>query len=56
MQNYLKFGAETVGARFVNFLEVQRLNNAELRKDNSFGFMVEPEIGVHVIPVAKIKV
>ena len=54
--NYLKFGAETVGARFVNFLEVQRLNNAELRKDNSFGFMVEPEIGVHVIPVAKIKV
>ena len=54
--NYLRFGAETVGARFVNVLEVQRLNNAELRKDDNFGFVVEPEIGLHVIPVAKVKV
>ena len=54
--NSLRFGAETVSSRFLNVLEAQRLNNTELRKDNGFGFIVEPEISIHVILVAKIKV
>ena len=54
--NYFRFGAETVGSRFINVFEVQRLNNAKLRQNNSFEFLVESEIGIHAILIAKIKV
>ena len=51
--NHIKLGVETVGARVVHTLSVQKLNNAELRKDNSFGFLVEPQAGIHVVPIAR---
>lgn len=51
--NYLKFGAETVGNRTFNKLEVQKLNNAVMRKDNIFGFLVEPQMGIHVVPFSR---
>ena len=53
--NHLKFGAETVGAKVVQTLEVQKLNNAELRKDNSFGFQVVPQVGIHIVPFSRIR-
>ncbi len=51
--NYFKFGAETVGNRTFNKLQVQKLNNAVLRKDNLFGFLVEPQLGIHVVPFSR---
>lgn len=53
--NHLRFGAETVGARVVHTLEVRKLNNAELRKDNSFGFQVVPQVGIHIVPYSRVK-
>ncbi len=53
--NHINFYAEQVREKFVNTAEVQKLNNAELRKDNSFRFLIEPEIGVHIIPVSRVK-
>ena len=52
--NHLRFGAETVGARVVQTLEVRKLNNAELRKDNIFGFLVEKGLGIHDVPFSRI--
>jgi len=53
--NHIKLGAETVGGRFINTLEVRKLNNAETRKDNRFGFQMVPGVGINVIPVSRIK-
>ena len=52
---YIKFGAESVGARVVHTLEVQKLNNAQLKKDTGFGFEVVPHEGIHVVPWSRIR-
>ena len=53
--NYLKFGSESVATRVFNTLIVQKLNNAELRKDNSFAFLVDPDEGIHIVPFSRTK-
>ena len=53
--NHINFYAEQVRKKFVNTAEVQKLNNAELRKDNSFRFVVESGTGVHIIPISRVK-
>ena len=53
--NHINFYTEQVREKFVNTAEVQKLNNAELRKDNSFRFVVESGTGVHIIPISKVK-
>ena len=53
--NHINFYAEQVREKFVNTAEVQKLNNAELRKDNSFRFVVESGTGVHIIPISRVK-
>ena len=49
---HIIFGSKAMGAKVVHTLEVQKLNNVQLKRDNGFGFEVVPQVGIHVVPLA----
>ena len=46
---------ETVGDKMVTTLEVTKVRNSEPRSDNRFSFQVDPDLGVELIPVSRVK-
>ena len=39
----------------VTTLEVTKVNNFEPRSDNRFSFQVEPDLGVKIVPVSRVR-
>jgi flagellar protein FlaH len=52
---YLTLGSEQVRGKNVRTLEVNKINTTELNRDNSVAFVVEPNIGMRLIPLNKSK-
>ena len=52
---YLTLGSEQVRGRNVRILEVNKINTTELNRDNTVAFVVEPDIGMRLIPLNKSK-
>jgi archaellum biogenesis ATPase FlaH/DNA-binding response OmpR family regulator len=50
---YLTLGSEQVRGKNVRTLEVNKINTTELNRDNSVAFVVEPNIGMRLIPLNK---
>ena len=53
---YLTLGSEQVMGKSIRTLEVNKINTTELNGDNSVSFVVEPDVGMRVIPLNKSKV
>jgi flagellar protein FlaH len=53
---YMTLGSEQVMGKNVRTLEVNKINTTELSGDNSVSFVVEPNVGMRVIPLNKSKV
>lgn len=53
---FITISSEQVRGRPVRVLEVNKMNTTELANNNSVSFVVEPEIGMKVIPLSKTKV
>ncbi len=54
--SYLSLRSEKVREKAVRTLEVRKVNTIELSRDNMISFVVEPNVGMHVIPFSKTKV
>ena len=52
---YLTLGSEQVRGKSVRTLEVNKINTTELNRDNMISFVVEPEVGMRLIPLNKSK-
>ncbi|MFQ6026708.1 MAG: response regulator [Dehalococcoidia bacterium] len=52
---YLTLGSEQVRGKSVRTLEVNKINTTELSNNNAVSFVVEPEVGMRVIPLNKSK-
>lgn len=52
---YLTLGSEQVRGKNVRTLEVNKINTTELNRDNTVAFVVEPDIGMRLIPLNKSK-
>jgi archaellum biogenesis ATPase FlaH/DNA-binding response OmpR family regulator len=52
---YLTLGSEQVRGKNVRTLEVNKINTTELNRDNTVAFVVEPDIGIRLIPLNKSK-
>jgi archaeal flagellar protein FlaH len=52
---YLTLSSEQVRGKNVRTLEVNKINTTELNRDNTVAFVVEPEIGMRLIPLNKSK-
>ena len=50
---YLTLGSEQVMGKNVRTLEVNKINTTELSNNNAVSFVVEPEVGMRVIPLNK---
>ena len=48
---YLLLGSEEVRGKSVRTLEVKKINTTEKTRDNMGSFLVEPEIGMRLIPI-----
>ena len=46
---------DTIRDKIVTTLEVTKVNNFEPRSDNRLSFQVEPELGVRIFPVSRVK-
>ena len=53
---YLTMGSEQVMGKSIRTLEVNKINTTELNGDNTVSFVVEPNVGMRVIPLNKSKV
>ena len=47
---------ETVRDKMVTTLEVSKVSNSEPRFDNRLSFQVEPDIGVRIVPMSRVKI
>ena len=52
---YLTLNAEQVMGRPMRTLEINKINTTELARENLVSFVVEPEIGMRVIPLSRSK-
>ena len=52
---YVTLGSEEVRGKSVRTLEVNKINTTEKTRDNMVSFVVEPEIGMRLIPMNKTK-
>jgi len=52
---YITLGSEQVRGKSVRTLEVNKIGTTELNRDNMVSFVVEPEIGMRLIPLNKTK-
>lgn len=50
---YFTLGSEQVRGKSVRTLEVNKINTTELSRDNTVSFVVEPEVGMRLIPLNK---
>ena len=50
---YLVLGSEEVRGKSVRTLEVKKINTTEKTRDNMVSFVVEPKIGMRLIPMNK---
>jgi flagellar protein FlaH len=48
---YFTLGSEQVRGKSVRTLEVNKINTTELNRDNMVSFVVEPEVGMRLIPL-----
>jgi len=46
---------ETIRDKMVTTLEVTKVNNFEPRSDNRLSFQVEPDVGVKIVPVSRVR-
>ncbi len=53
--SYLSLRSEKVREKAVRTLEVRKVNAIELNQDNMISFVVEPGVGMHVIPYSRTK-
>ncbi len=51
--SYLRLRSEKVKDKSVRTLEVCKVNTTDLSKDNMISFVVEPRVGIHIIPYSK---
>ncbi len=51
--SYLRLRSEKVKEKAVRTLEVCKVNTTDLNKDNMISFVVEPRVGIHIIPYSK---
>ena len=51
--SYLRLRSEKVKDKAVRTLEVCKVNTTDLNKDNMVSFVVEPSLGIHIIPYSK---
>ena len=54
--SYLSLRSEKVREKAVRTLEVRKVNTIELSRDNMISFVVESDVGMHVIPFSKSRV
>ena len=52
---HLCISGEMVMGKSVKILEAPKINNADRRTDNRFSFQVEPEVGIKIIPMSRVK-
>jgi flagellar protein FlaH len=52
---YFTLGSEQVRGKSVRTLEVNKINTTELNRDNMVSFVVEPDVGMRLIPLNKSK-
>jgi len=53
---HLKLGIESLGAKLVKTLEVQKMHGAELNTDNMVSFEIESGVGIRIVPGTKVRV
>ena len=51
--SYLSLGSEKVGKKGVRTLEVRKVDNIELSRDNMISFLVDPNTGMRIIPYSR---
>ena len=51
--SYLRLRSEKVREKAVRTLEVCKVNTTDLSRDNMISFVVEPSVGIHIIPYSK---
>ena len=51
--SYLRLRSEKVKEKAVRTLKVCKVNTTDLNKDNMISFVVEPRVGIHIIPYSK---
>ena len=52
---YISLGSAEVGGKSLRTLEVKKINTTEKTRDNMVSFVVEPEVGMRLIPMNKTK-
>jgi len=52
---YLKLRSEEIGNRLIRILEVPKLRGVDYKVGEGVSFEIEPEVGIRVVPVAKVK-
>ena len=52
---HLCISGEMVMGKSVKILEVPKVNNADRHTDNRFSFQVEPEVGIKILPLSRVK-
>ena len=52
--NHLNLRSGFLGVKTLRTLNVLKANNVELSRDNTFCFQVEPDIGMRVMPMARL--
>ncbi len=50
---YLTLSSEQMQGKSVRTLEVNKINTTDLKRNNTVTFVVEPEIGMRVIPLSR---
>ncbi len=53
--SYLSIRSEKVREKAVRTLEVRKVNTIDLSRDNMISFVVEPKVGMRIIPFSKTK-
>ena len=53
---HLRVGSDRVGARLVKVLEVCKVRNTTMTRNNVVNFDVDPREGLRVVPGAKVRV
>ncbi len=51
--SYLRLRSEKVKEKALRTLEVCKINTTDLSRDNMISFVVEPGVGIHIIPFSK---
>ena len=52
---HIRMVMEPVRDKMVTTLEVTKVSNFELRSENRLSFQVEPDLGVKIVPVSRVK-